>query len=223
MILLGIVLTIGTALFVAAEFSMVALDPSQVEGRVGRKGKGSQGSIKSPATFINRAFWGASRYHPSPLFLLGYTTQSALTSLLAKILQDIHLAASLATAIAVVVALVLVNAFSMVFGELFPKNLALAKPFEVARTVTPLQRAFTILFKPVIVVLNGISNRGGTGFWGVEPLEQLSSARSASELTAMVRHSAQEGTLDLSTATIFTRSVGLGNFDHRLPIKKRRG
>lgn len=208
MILLGIVLTIGTALFVAAEFSMVALDPSQVEGRVRRKEKGASGVLKA-LRHLSTELSGAQVGITLTTILLGYTTQSAFTSLLAKILQDIHLAASLATAIAVVVALVLVNAFSMVFGELFPKNLALAKPFEVARTVTPLQRAFTILFKPVIVVLNGISNRV-VRVLGVEPLEQLSSARSASELTAMVRHSAQEGTLDLSTATIFTRSVGLG-------------
>ena len=167
MILLGIVLTIGTALFVAAEFSMVALDPSQVEGRVGRKEKGARGVLKA-LQHLSTELSGAQVGITLTTILLGYTTQSALTSLLAKILQDIHLAASLATAIAVVVALVLVNAFSMVFGELFPKNLALAKPFEVARTVTPLQRAFTILFKPVIVVLNGISNRVVRAL-GVEP------------------------------------------------------
>ena len=109
----------------------------------------------------------------------------------------------------------------MVFGELFPKNLALAKPFEVARVVTPLQRGFTVVFKPIITLLNGISNQVVRAL-GVEPLEQLSSARSASELTAMVRHSAEAGTLDLSTATIFTRSVGLGRLCARDVMTDRR-
>ena len=220
MVLLGVLLTIGTALFVAAEFSMLALDPAQIEGRVKRKEKGASGVLKA-LRHLSTQLSGAQIGITLTTILLGYTTQTALTSLFAKLLLDVKLAASLATAIAVVIALVLVNAFSMVFGELFPKNLALAKPFEVARIVTPLQRAFTWLFKPVIAVLNGLSNQVVRAL-GIEPLEQLSSARSASELAAMVRHSAEAGTLDLSTATIFTRSVGLGRLCARDVMTDRR-
>lgn len=220
MVLLGVLLTIGTALFVAAEFSMVALDPAQVEGRAKRKEKGAAGVLKS-LQHLSTQLSGAQVGITLTTILLGYTTQNALTSLFAELLQDVKLAASLATAIAVIVALVLVNAFSMVFGELFPKNLALAKPFEVARMVTPFQRAFTVIFKPIITVLNGLSNQVVRAL-GVEPLEQLSSARSASELAAMVRHSAEAGTLDLSTATIFTRSVGLGKLCARDVMTDRR-
>lgn len=220
MVLLGVLLTIGTALFVAAEFSMLALDPTQVEERVKRKEKGAAGVLKA-LQHLSTQLSGAQVGITLTTILLGYTTQTALTSLFAQLLQDIKLAASLATAIAVVVALILVNAFSMVFGELFPKNLALAKPFEIARVVTPLQRGFTVVFKPIITLLNGLSNQVVRAL-GVEPLEQLSSARSASELTAMVRHSAEAGTLDLSTATIFTRSVGLGRLCARDVMTDRR-
>lgn len=220
MVLLGVLLTIGTALFVAAEFSMLALDPAQVEGRVKRKEKGAAGVLKA-LRHLSTQLSGAQVGITLTTILLGYTTQNALTSLFTELLQDLKLATSLATAIAVVVALVLVNALSMVFGELFPKNLALAKPFEVARIVTPLQRAFTLLFKPIIVVLNGLSNHVVRAL-GIEPMEQLSSARSASELAAMVRHSAEAGTLDLSTATIFTRSVGLGRLCARDVMTDRR-
>lgn len=220
MVLLGVLLTVGTALFVAAEFSMLALDPTQVEERVKRKEKGAAGVLKA-LQHLSTQLSGAQVGITLTTILLGYTTQTALTSLFTQLLQDIKLAASLATAIAVAVALILVNAFSMVFGELFPKNLALAKPFEVARVVTPLQRGFTVLFKPIIMLLNGLSNQVVRAL-GVEPLEQLSSARSASELTAMVRHSAEAGTLDLSTATIFTRSVGLGRLCARDVMTDRR-
>ena len=185
-----------------------------------RKEKGAAGVLKA-LQHLSTQLSGAQVGITLTTILLGYTTQTALTSLFAQLLQDIKLAASLATAIAVVVALILVNAFSMVFGELFPKNLALAKPFEVARVVTPLQRGFTVVFKPIITLLNGISNQVVRAL-GVEPLEQLSSARSASELTAMVRHSAEAGTLDLSTATIFTRSVGLGRLCARDVMTDRR-
>ena len=45
---------------------------------------------------------------------------------------------------------------------------------------------------------------------GIEPAEELSGTRSAGELASLVRHSAEEGTLDASTATLLTRSIGLG-------------
>ncbi|MDU5268489.1 MAG: CNNM domain-containing protein, partial [Varibaculum cambriense] len=111
MVLLGVLLTVGTALFVAAEFSMLALDPAQVEGRVKRKEKGAAGVLKA-LQHLSTQLSGAQVGITLTTILLGYTTQNALTSLFAQWLQDVKLAASLATAIAVVVAMVLVNAFS---------------------------------------------------------------------------------------------------------------
>ena len=45
---------------------------------------------------------------------------------------------------------------------------------------------------------------------GIEPAEEISGARSAGELASLVRHSAEEGTLDVSTAALLTRSIGVG-------------
>ena len=65
------------------------------------------------------------------------------------------------------------------------------------------------MFKPIIVVLNGMANRLLRRF-GIEPAEEMSGARSASELGALVRRSAEAGTLDVSTARLVTRSIGVG-------------
>ena len=46
----------------------------------------------------------------------------------------------------------------MVFGELVPKNIAIAEPLETAKTVITPMRVSTMLFKPLIVVLNGTAN-----------------------------------------------------------------
>ena len=87
-----------------------------------------------------------------------------------------------------VLALVLVNGFSMVVGELVPKNFALAAPLATAKAIAPFQLSFTTVFRPLIAVFNGSAN------WllrrvGVEPREELSGSRSASELAALVRRS----------------------------------
>ena len=119
------------------------------------------------------------------------------------------MAQSVATGAAVVIALVVVNAFSMVVGELIPKNATLADPMRAAGYVAPFLMAFTAVLKPVIVVLNNTANLV-LHRMGIEPAEEISGTRSASELAALVRHSAQEGTLDRSTATLLTRSIGVG-------------
>src|SRR5690606_10490290 len=128
MILLGVVLTAGTAVFVAAEFSLVAMDPATVDRRVAagdRRAVGVQ---------------GAQVGLPLPTVRLGSTAQSALVTLLAGPLGSAGLATAAAGATAVVLSLALVNGFSMLFGELVPKNMALADPFATAGVVAPLQR-----------------------------------------------------------------------------------
>lgn len=207
MIALGVLLTLGTAVFVAAEFSYVALDSASVQRRAAAgdaRAKQISKAIRHLSTQLSSSQVGITL----TTILLGYTTQVALAKLLAGLLGDIGLASALATTISLTVALILVNAFSMVFGELIPKNMALADPMRTAGWVTPAQTLFTSIFLPLIRLLNGTANRVLHAM-GIEPMEEISSARSASELAALVRHSAEEGTLDTGTATLLTKSIAM--------------
>jgi CBS domain containing-hemolysin-like protein len=94
----------------------------------------------------------------------------------------------------------------MILGELLPKNLALALPLRIARVVVPFQAGFTKVFRPAVTLLNHTAN-GVLRFIGVEPKEELSGARSAQELSSLVRRSAMEGVLDRDTATLLTRTL----------------
>src|SRR6185312_13131762 len=96
-----------------------------------------------------------------------------------------------------------------IFGELVPKNLAVARPVPTARAVAGLQLVFSTLMKPAILATNGTAN------WvlrrlGIEPAEELRSARSPQELVSLVRNSARSGSLDLATATLVDRSLRFG-------------
>lgn len=209
MILLGVLLTLGTALFVAAEFSLVALDPVQVDKQIeqgDKQAKKVAKTLKELSTQLSGAQVGIT----ITTILLGYTTQTALTELLTEFLENNWLSYTTATAVAVVVAVITVNAFSMVFGELIPKNIALSNPLKVAIWVVPAQRLFTLLFRPVILLLNGLANMVVRAC-GVEPMETASSARSAREIAAMVQHSVEEGAFDSSTAKLITRSVNFND------------
>jgi len=205
LVLLGVVLTLGTALFVAGEFSLVTLDPALVEKQTrpdDRRGQSVLKALRGLSTELSGAQVGIT----ATTVLLGYTTQPAVQDMLARSLGEGVLSEAAATGVAVVLAIVLVNGFSMLVGELIPKNFAIANPLATARAVAPLQRGFTRGLRPVIAFFNGSAN------WllrrmGVEPREELSGGRSPSELAALVRRSAEVGTLEQSTARLLTNSL----------------
>ena len=208
---LGVLLTIGTAMFVASEFSLVTLDPAVVgsddddeEDSPDWRGRSVRGAVKHLSTELSSAQVGIT----ITTILLGYTAQPAIANLVGGPLESTALSATVAGVLAVTVSLLLVNFFSMLFGELIPKNYALSRPLPTARQVVPVQRVFTRLLRPVIAALNGSANAILRRV-GVEPKEELSGARSAPELAALVRRSAQVGTLDVSTARLITNAVEL--------------
>jgi len=110
--------------------------------------------------------------------------------------------------VAMVLALLLASSVQMVVGELFPKNYAIARPYPTAVVVTPFQSAFTVTAGPLIHLLNGAANRVLRRM-GVEPQEELAAGRPAHELVALVRRSAELGSVDAPTARLMQRAVGL--------------
>ena len=206
LVALGVLLTAGTAVFVAGEFSLVTLDPAAVEAQADDDPAGRR--VLRAVHTLSTQLSGAQVGITATTVLLGYTTQPAVGRLLERALHG-PVSAGLATGISVALALVLVNAFSMLVGELIPKNFALAAPLDTAKAISPFQLSFTTVLRPLIAVFNGSAN------WllrrvGVEPREELSGSRSASELAALVRRSAEQGTLDEGTATLLTNSLDFG-------------
>ena len=207
LVLLGVVLTAGTAVFVAAEFALVTLDPGVVDRDPqmnDRRGRSVRRALHQLSTELSSAQLGIT----ITTILLGYTTQPALSSLLTGWFGSEWLGGATAAAVAAI-AILAVNGFSMIFGELVPKNMAIARPLGTARTVAPLQRGFTSALRPFIVAFNNSANALLRRV-GVEPREELSGGRSAQELAALVRRSAQAGTLEASTARLVTNSIEFG-------------
>jgi len=94
----------------------------------------------------------------------------------------------------------------MIIGELVPKNFALALPIQTAKFVIPFQTVFTTVFKPAVTVLNESAN-GLLRAVGIEPKEEISGARTAEELSSLVRRSASAGLLEEDTATLLHRTL----------------
>ncbi len=201
----GVVLTIGTGLFVASEFALVNLNRAELEARKERGEGRLEGTIKAlrqTSTHLSSAQLGITL----TTLLTGYTMEPAISRLLTPVLVSWGLAEGFAAPLSSVIAMTGATILSMIVGELVPKNFALAKPLGTAIAVTPFQRAFTAVFKPAVLGLNGSAN-GILRSIGLEPKEELSGARTAEELSTLVRRSAMEGALDAGAATLLSRTL----------------
>ncbi|WP_299087730.1 hemolysin family protein [uncultured Microbacterium sp.] len=201
----GLLLTIGTGLFVASEFALVNLDRADLEAR--RNAGESRLSMTISALRITSTHLSSAQLGITLTTLLtGYTMEPAISNLLRPVLTGWGVPEGAVSPISTVVAITVATIFSMILGELVPKNLALAVPRQTAKVVMPFQVAFTTVFKPAIVVLNGSAN-GVLRSMGVEPKEELSGARTAEELSSLVRRSASAGVLEEDTASLLDRTL----------------
>ena len=215
MLALGLLLTLGTGIFVASEFSMLNLERNDLEARAERGEKGLSSSIralKRTATHLSGAQLGITL----TTMLTGFLAEPALSNLLFNSFPPAlkalnlwgHVSVETELAIALALTMFITTLVSTLFGELVPKKLALTIPLSVNRFVVGFQLAFTWIFSWMIFILNAAGN-GIVRSLGIEPKEELSSARTAEELSSLVRRSASLGALDAQTATLLTKTLAL--------------
>ena len=207
MLAFGLILTIGTGLFVASEFSLVNLERSDLEARRERGEKGLSNSIRALAR-TSTHLSGAQLGITLTTMLTGFLVEPALSSLLAPSIIGLGLPAELVEGVTLAIAMLIATLFSTLIGELVPKKLALTLPLQVNKFVVGFQLAFTWIFGGMIFVLNKVGNAIVRSF-GIEPKEELSSTRTAEELSSLVRRSASLGALDAQTATLLTKTLAL--------------
>lgn len=208
LVLAGVGLTAGTALFVAVEFSLVALDRPTVQKAIDsgdRRAEVVLGSLRRLSTQLSAAQVGITL----TTLVLGYIATPSLGRLLQTPLSALGLQGEALRSVSATLALLIATLFSMVLGELLPQFLGISAPLATAKVVAMPVRVFAVIAKPLIVVLNGSANLVLRGL-GITPQEELSGARTPQELASLVRRSAEAGTLDVGTARLVTRSLGFG-------------
>jgi CBS domain containing-hemolysin-like protein len=207
----SLLLVAACGAFVAAEFSLVTVDRAAIERAAAdgdRRSTGVLAALRSLSTQLS----GVQLAITVTNLAIGYLAEPAIATLLEPVLARFGLGAATVTGVAVTLALVLATGLTVVFGELVPKNLAVAAPLATARAVQGLSRGFARAAKPAITALNGTANVV-LRLLGIEPQEELASARSPEELASLVTRSADEGVLESGTARMVRRALTLGDRD----------
>jgi CBS domain containing-hemolysin-like protein len=209
MLFFGMILTIGTGLFVASEFSLVNLERSDLEARRERGERGLSNSIralKKTSTHLSGAQLGITL----TTMLTGFLVEPSLTHLLKPTLQSLGVVENLLEGVGLAISMFIATVVSTLIGELVPKKLALSIPLQVNKFVVGFQLAFTWVFSLMIYILNKVGNAIVRSI-GIEPKEELSSTRTAEELSSLVRRSAILGALDAQTATLLTKTLAMSH------------
>jgi CBS domain containing-hemolysin-like protein len=141
--LLAIVtLTAGTALFVAAEFSLTTLERSTVDANA-RTGRRRDRFVHRAHHTLSFQLSGAQLGISITTLITGYLTEPLVAELPHPALDALGVSDRVANAVIAFVTLLVVTSLSMIFGELVPKNLAVARPLPTARAVAGMQLLFS--------------------------------------------------------------------------------
>ncbi|HZC09134.1 MAG TPA: hemolysin family protein [Mycobacterium sp.] len=203
-----VLLTVGNALFTAAEFSLTTLERSTVEANA-RDGGRRDRYVRRAHHTLSFQLSGAQLGISITTLITGFLTEPLVRELPHPGMDALGVPNRVADAVIAFLTLVVVTSLSMVFGELVPKNLAVARPLPTARAVAGPQLLFSFVMTFAIRLTNGAANRILRKL-GIEPAQELRSARSPQELVSLVRSSARSGSLDPSTAALLHRSLQFG-------------
>jgi CBS domain containing-hemolysin-like protein len=197
--------------FVALEFSLVGSRRTKLE-ELAADGSASARLALAASGDVTLLLAGAQLGITMASLGLGLVAEPAMADLLGPVARALHLPAGVSHTVAVIIGLCIVVFLHMVIGEMVPKNVALADPERTLRRVVSLNRAYLLIFRPVIRVLNAMGNLGARAF-GVHPRDNLSSAPTAAELTVMLAASHEEGLIEDFAHGLLTGVLDFGGRD----------
>jgi CBS domain containing-hemolysin-like protein len=193
-LLIAVFLLIANGVFVAAEFAFIAARRNRLDQLADEGDPRARAAVRSLGE-LSQVLSAAQLGITIASLLLGYVAEPGLARLLEAPLHDLGLGSGGAHTVAFIVALTIVAFLHLVIGEMVPKSIAIAEPDRTALLLARPLRGFIVALRPAIALLNVLAN-GGLRLLGVEPLDQLSEARTGEEIADVLAVSRREGVLE---------------------------
>ncbi len=201
-----LVLIALNGIFVAGEFSLVAVDIERVEV-MAEQGHRRARVVRKLLSRLSFHLGGAQLGITVTSLLLGFLAEDTIGAVL-DFLTGVSLRPGPTRA---VIAIAIAAVLQMIFGELVPKNLAISRPLGTGLWLGSILRIYGLLAAPITTAFNGLANRL-VRLLGIEPVEELRSLRSLEDLEYLVRASSAR-TIKEDEATLITRTLRLSRKD----------
>lgn len=175
------------ALFVAAEIALISLRESQIKQLAGRGRRGAK--VAEVASNPNRLLAALQVGVTVTGFLSAALGAEKLGVYVIPWLEGLGLASKTATTASLVGVTLVIAYFSLVFGELVPKRLALYRTEAIALASADIVKVLTTLFSPIVWVLSHSTNLV-VRLFGVDPKEQRAQISEEELLDLVAGHAA---------------------------------
>jgi CBS domain containing-hemolysin-like protein len=193
-LVVALLLLLGNAFFVGAEFALVSARRTQIEPRAeagSRMARTTLRAMENMSLVIGVNQLGITVCS----LVLGAVGEPAVAHLIEPVFEAAHMPESLLHPVAFVVGLGLVVYLHVVLGEMIPKNIALAGPDRVALVLGPPIWGVVTVLRPVIVVINAVAS-AILRLFGVRLMDEVSSSYTREEVAALVEESRGEGLIE---------------------------
>ncbi|TQN32181.1 CBS domain containing-hemolysin-like protein [Haloactinospora alba] len=212
-IVVSVLLFAASAFFVAIEFALIAARNYRLE-EAAQTSASARAALRS-AKDISVLLAGSQLGITLCVLGLGHVTKPAVEYALQPVLEGWGMPVVVATVASFVISLTVVTFLHLVVGEMAPKSWAISHPEKSAIMLAIPMRAFMVVARPLLLLLNGMANRC-LRWCGVEPVDEMDYGRSADDLRQLVDHSAKTGMLDQARRDQLVTALEL----ERTPIRE---
>ncbi|WP_369166862.1 hemolysin family protein [Streptomyces sp. R28] len=200
-----VLLLIGSGFFVAAEFALVAAKRHRMEKAAAQGARGAKAAVAGMRE-LSLMLAGAQLAITVCTLGLGSVSKPAISHELDPLLHDLGLPSALSYGVAFAVAMIVVVFLHMVLGEMAPKSWAIAHPERSAILLAPAFRGVVKAVRPLIRVLDKMSN-ALVRLCKVTPRAELASVHNREQLTHLVEESERLGLISETDSELLTRSL----------------
>lgn len=204
-------ITIATGYFVAQEFAYMAVDRSGLAARAAQGDRGAEQAL----TITRRTSFllsGAQLGITVTGLLVGYVAEPLIGQSLGTLLGSAGVGTALAIGIGGLAALAFSTVVQMLFGELFPKNWAIAEPDKLALGLARSTRVYLGVFGWLIRFFDASANLV-LRLAKIEPVHDVEHAASARDLEEIVAESRLTGDLDPELSMMLDRILDFPTHD----------
>jgi len=202
-ILVVLAITALTGYFVAQEFAYMAVDRSRLKARA-EAGDTAAARALSVTRRTSFMLSGAQLGITVTGLLVGYVAEPLIGSGLGELLGGVGIPTAVGVAVGTVLAVLFSTVVQMVFGELFPKNLAIARPEPVARWLALSTTLYLRLFGWLIKLFDASSNLLLRAL-RIEPVHDVEHSATVRDLEHIVAESREAGELPKELSTLLDR------------------
>ena len=204
----AIFLILVNSVFVATEISLVASRISRLEELAEGGSRTAKRALEARKD-LRKQLSGSQLGITLSSVILGILAEPSVGELIRSLLENLGAPSGASETASWIAAIAIAAMFQMMFGEIVPKNIAIADPERTLLRVMPIQRFFVQIAKPVILLLDKIVAIA------VRPLSKKlqvgnDSALGMTELLAVIKASKDDGLIESFEHELLTSALDLG-------------